>query len=74
MFIPAGTWVNFKNIGTDVASTVGIFSAPGFEEHLRCESVLANEKPTTISRAEERECDHRGHVVYKGQGEEDPKK
>jgi quercetin dioxygenase-like cupin family protein len=73
-FIPAYTWVSLKNNGTELASMVFIFSAPGFEDHLRCESVPANEKPTPISRAEENECDHLGHVVYKDRGEEDPKK
>ncbi|MGP0019600.1 MAG: cupin domain-containing protein [Candidatus Sulfotelmatobacter sp.] len=74
VFIPAHTWVSLKNIGTENASIVAIFSAPGFEDHLRCESVPANEKPTTISRAEENACDRLGHVVYKDRGEEDPKK
>jgi quercetin dioxygenase-like cupin family protein len=74
VFIPALTWVSLKNTGTKTASIVAIFSAPGFEDHLRCESVLANEKPTTISRAEENECDHLGHVVYKDRGEEEPQK
>jgi quercetin dioxygenase-like cupin family protein len=74
MFIPAKTWVTFKNIGSEMASTVGIFSAPGFEEHLRCESVAVNEKSTPISRAEEKQCDHMGQVVYRNLEEEDPKK
>ena len=46
-----------------------IFSAPGFEDHLRCESVLAGEKATTISLAEENECDRIGHVVYRDRAE-----
>lgn len=73
VFIPARTWVSLKSIGTETASIVAIFSAPGFEDHVRCESVLANEKPTTISRSDENECDHLGHVVYKDRGEEGPK-
>jgi quercetin dioxygenase-like cupin family protein len=73
VFIPALTWVSLKNTGNETASIVAIFSAPGFEDHLRCESVLANEKPTPISRAEENECDRLGHVVYKDRGEEEPK-
>jgi quercetin dioxygenase-like cupin family protein len=73
MFIPAKMWVTFKNTGSETASTVGIFSAPGFEEHLRCESVPVNEKSTPISRAEEKQCDHMGQVVYRNL-EEDPKK
>ena len=72
VFIPAYTWVNVKNIGSDPVSSVTIFSAPGFEDHLRCESVLANEKPAAISRKEENECDQMGHVVYQDRGEKDP--
>jgi mannose-6-phosphate isomerase-like protein (cupin superfamily) len=74
VFIPAYTWVDAKNIGSERENDVAIFSAPGFEDHLRCESVPANEKPTTISRAEENACDRLGQVVYKDRGEEDPKK
>jgi len=74
VFIPRRTWVSLKNTGSEAASIVAIFSAPGFEDHLRCESVPANEKPTTISRVEENQCDHLGHAIYKERGEEDPKK
>jgi gentisate 1,2-dioxygenase len=74
VFIPQHTWVSLKNTGTEPASVVAIFSAPGFEDHLRCESVPAGEKPTTISRAEENECDRLGHVVYRDRGEKDPDK
>jgi quercetin dioxygenase-like cupin family protein len=74
VFIPAYTWVGVKNTSTETESGVAIFSAPGFEDHIRCETVLANEKPTPISRTEENECDHLGHVVYKDRGEKDPKK
>lgn len=72
VFIPAYTWVNVKNIGTEPVNSVTIFSAPGFEDHLRCESVLANEKPATISRKEENACDRLGHVVYQDRGETGP--
>jgi quercetin dioxygenase-like cupin family protein len=74
VFIPRRTWVSLKNTGTEPASITFLFSAPGFENHLRCESVPAGEKPTTISQAEENVCDHLGHVVYKDRGEEDPDK
>jgi mannose-6-phosphate isomerase-like protein (cupin superfamily) len=74
VFIPAYTWVGAKNIGRERECDVAIFSAPGFEDHLRCESAPANEKPTTISRAEENACDRLGQVVYKARGEENPKK
>jgi quercetin dioxygenase-like cupin family protein len=74
VFIPQHTWVSLKNTGTEPASIVAIFSAPGFEDHLRCESVPAGEKLTAISRAEENECDRLGHVVYRDRGEKDPDK
>jgi hypothetical protein len=74
VFIPQRTWVNLKNTGTEPASITFLFSAPGFEDHLRCESVPAGEKPTTISLAEENECDRLGHVVYRDLGEKDPDK
>jgi quercetin dioxygenase-like cupin family protein len=71
VFIPAFTWVSRKNPGNETASVVAIFSSPGFEDHMRSESVLANEKPTIISRAEENECDRLGHVVHRDRGEEE---
>jgi quercetin dioxygenase-like cupin family protein len=74
VFIPQHTWVSLKNTGTEPASIVAIFSAPGFEDHLRCESGPAGEKPTTISLAEENECDRLGHVVYRDRAEKDPDK
>lgn len=73
VFIPAYTWVSMKIIGSEPVSLVAIFSAPGFENHLRCASVPANEKPTPMTLADWKRCDHEGHVVYKNRGEEDPK-
>ena len=72
-FIPAQTWVNVKNAGTETARVVFVFSAPGFEDYMRCESVLPNEKPAPISAQRDKECEHLGHVIYK-QLEENPKK
>ncbi len=72
-FIPAYTWVSFKNTSAEPANIVFVFSAPGFENHLRCESVPANEKPTPMTPEEQKQCDHEGHVIYKGM-EENPKK
>ena len=66
-FIPAYTWVSFKNTSAEPASIVFVFSAPGFENHLRCESIPANEKPGLMTPEERKRCDHEGHVVYKEQ-------
>ncbi|MGB6483435.1 MAG: cupin domain-containing protein [Candidatus Acidiferrales bacterium] len=65
VFIPAYTWVNLKNTGSETASLVFVFSAPAFENHLRCMSVPAGQKPTPMTKAEQEECDREGHVVYK---------
>ena len=71
-FIPANTWVDIKNEGTEKVSVVFVFSAPGFEDYMRCDSVLPNEKVTPLSIAEQKACSHQGHVVYKDL-EENPK-
>ncbi len=72
-FIPAYTWVSLKNAGTGPVSMVFVFSAPGFEDHLRCVSVPANEKAVPMTPEEQQRCDHEGHVIYKHL-EENPKK
>jgi quercetin dioxygenase-like cupin family protein len=64
VFIPANTWIALKNTGTEPNSLVAIFSAPGFEEYLRCRSVPASEKGTSISMEEIKGCAHEGHVTY----------
>lgn len=65
VFIPANTWVDIKNAGADTASVVFVFSAPGFENYMRCDSVLPNERVTPLSISEQKACSHQGHVVYK---------
>jgi quercetin dioxygenase-like cupin family protein len=49
VFIPANTWVDIKNAGTETVSVVFVFSDPGFENYMRCDSVLPNEKVTPLS-------------------------
>ena len=61
-FFPAQTWVSLKNIGTDSISLVFIFSAPGFEESMRCSSVPAGQPAPPITTDELRACAHKGHV------------
>lgn len=65
VFIPAYTWVSLRNNSNEPTSIVAIFSAPGFENHLRCVSVIPNEKATPLSPEEKKRCDDEGHVVYK---------
>lgn len=65
VFIPAHTWVSVKSAGTEVVSVVGVFSAPGFENYMRCDSVLPNEKVIPLSPKEQEACAQEGHVLYK---------
>jgi len=63
VFIPSDTWIRLKNTGAEPVSLVFVFSAPGFEETMRCNSVPADEKPTPLTPEERRECSHKGHAV-----------
>jgi quercetin dioxygenase-like cupin family protein len=65
VFIPAYTWVSVKNAGTETASVVFVFSAPGFENYMRCDSVLPNEKVKPLSPEQMKACEHSGHVRYR---------
>lgn len=62
VFIPANTWISLKNIGTEPVSLTFIFSAPGFEDTMRCNSVPAGETPTPITPAQQKDCAHLGHA------------
>jgi quercetin dioxygenase-like cupin family protein len=62
VFIPANTWVSLKNIGAEPISLTFIFSAPGFEDTMRCNSVPAGEKPTQITPEQQKDCAHLGHA------------
>ena len=53
VFIPANTWIGGKNIGTEPIALTFIFSAPGFEDTMRCNSVPAGETPTAITPEEQ---------------------
>ena len=67
VFIPASTWVSVVNIGSDVISLVFVFSAPGFEDFMRAESVREGEKNVPLSQAEDDEIQrkHSRDVIYK---------
>ena len=62
VFIPANTWISLKNTGAEPISLTFIFSAPGFEDTMRCNSVPAGETPTPITPAQQKECAHLGHA------------
>ena len=64
VFFPAETWVGLKNIGKDNISLVFIFSAPGFENNMRCGSVPAGQPAPPITTEELKGCAHQGHVEF----------
>jgi quercetin dioxygenase-like cupin family protein len=73
VFIPANTWVSLKNMGTEPISLTFVFSAPGFEDTMRCNSVPAGETPTQITPEQQKECAHLGHAESASR-QEQPKK
>ena len=73
VFIPANTWISLKNTGAEPVSLTFIFSAPGFEDTMRCNSVPASEPITTITPEQQEECAHLGHSERAGKSEQ-PKK
>jgi quercetin dioxygenase-like cupin family protein len=66
VFIPANTWISGKNIGTEPIALTFVFSAPGFEDTMRCNSVPAGETPTRITPEQQTECAHLGHAESAG--------
>src|SRR5882762_12041520 len=73
VFIPANTWISLKNIGTESISLTFIFSAPGFEDTMRCNSVPAGETPSQITPEQQVACAHLGHAESASK-QEQPKK
>jgi|SRR5580765_2708818 len=64
VFIPSHTWISLKNTGTEPIGLTFIFSAPGFEDTMRCNSVAAGETPTAITPEQRLGCAHEGHAEY----------
>ena len=63
VFIPSETWISLKNTGDGNISLVFVFSAPGFEEFLRCTSVPAGNPAPPLSSEEFTTCQHQGHIA-----------
>jgi quercetin dioxygenase-like cupin family protein len=69
VFIPANTWIGGKNVGATPIALTFVFSAPGFEDTMRCNSVPAGDTPTPITPEQQKECAHLGHSESAGRGE-----
>ncbi|MFZ0638639.1 MAG: cupin domain-containing protein [Candidatus Acidiferrales bacterium] len=67
VFIPTGTWISAANTGKEAIHVVFIFSAPGFEEFMRAESVREGQKVVPLTKAEDAaiQAKHAHAVVYK---------
>jgi quercetin dioxygenase-like cupin family protein len=67
VFIPSGTWISVLNTGKEPLHLVFIFSAPGFEEFMRAESVREGEKIAPLTKAEDAAilAKHAHAVIYK---------
>lgn len=63
-FFPVNTWVSLQNTGSEPIQLIFIFSAPGFDEYMRCTSVPLGEIASPITVDERRGCAHKGHVEY----------
>ena len=66
VFIPANTWISGKNTGATPIALTFVFSAPGFEETMRCNSVPEGETPTPITPEQQKDCAHLGHCESAG--------
>jgi len=60
VFIPSGTWVSLKNIGSEDISLAFVFSDPGFDKYLRCTSAPTGEASSKVTAAEFNECARQG--------------
>ena len=68
VFAPANTWIEVTNIGTEVIHGLFVFSAPGFEDFMRAESLPPVQKITPLSQAEDAKImqEHAHAVIYAG--------
>ncbi len=66
-FIPAGTWISAVNTGKEAIHAIYVFSAPGFDEFMRAESVREGERIVPLTKAEDAAllAKHAHAVIYK---------
>jgi Cupin domain len=64
VFIPAGTWVGLKNVGTESVGLVFVFSDPGFDDCLRCTSTRHGEPSSIVTPEELNECQQQGRLEF----------
>ena len=67
LFAPAGSWISVVNTGKETIHGFFVFSAPGFEDFMRAESVPEGEKAVPLSKAQDAKIcgQYTRVVVYK---------
>jgi quercetin dioxygenase-like cupin family protein len=66
IFAPMNTWMSLENIGKTDIHLIFIYSAPGFEEYMRCTSAPVGHKAPQLSQDQLRTCARKGQVEYEG--------
>ena len=66
IFVPANTWIEVTNIGSEAIHGVFVFSAPGFDDFMRAESVPEGQKITPLTKGEDAQImkQHAHAVIY----------
>lgn len=66
VFVPANTWIEVANIGSDAIHGVFVFSAPGFDDFMRAESVPEGQRVTPLTKTEDAQImkQHAHAVIY----------
>ena len=67
IFIPANTWIFASNTGKETIHLVFVFSAPGFNDFMRAESVPEGERVVPLTKVEDAaiSAKHSHDVVYR---------
>jgi mannose-6-phosphate isomerase-like protein (cupin superfamily) len=65
IFIPRGTWIGFRTVGTDTAGFFFVFNAPAFEKCLRALSARPGERFVALGREALQHVGHECHWVPK---------
>ena len=64
VFFPVNTWVSLRNTGAAPIQLIFVFSAPGFDEYMRCSSVPKGQPAPPMPLDEVSKCAQEGHVEY----------
>jgi len=72
VYIPSETWVSLKNTSSEPILLAFVFSAPGFDEYLRCSSTAEGERSAPMTQEEVAACAEKGHVHYASPSQTSP--